>query len=308
MSILYFLEKLRCDFLDAIMLLFTQLGEETAFLMLAIILLWCVDKKRGYFVLLVGFTGILANQVLKLLFRVPRPWVLDPGFRPVEGAKAAATGYSFPSGHTQSAVGAFGAIAATEKNRKICIAAIALAVIVGFSRMYLGVHTPQDVLTSTMIAVALVLLLKPLVLGERKYAVPMLLLVITLLSVGYVLFSYYYPFPSDIDTDNLGHGRETGFTLLGCLLGFAVAYPVEKKWIRFPVNAVWWAQIIKVLVGLGIVLAVKAGLKSPLNSALGDCIGRTVRYFLMVLVAGTIWPLTFTWFAQLGKKNNKENE
>ena len=169
MDFLRLLESIRNPFLDNVMLLITQLGEETAFLLLAIILFWCVDKKRGYFVLFVGFAGILANQFLKLLFRIPRPWVLDPGFHPVEGAKAAATGYSFPSGHTQSAVGTLGAIAVTEKKRWVRILAIVVAVLVAFSRMYLGVHTPQDVLTSVAIATALVFFLRPMVMHQTEH-------------------------------------------------------------------------------------------------------------------------------------------
>ncbi len=303
MGVLYLLQKIRCTVLDDAMLLITRLGEETAFLVIAILLLWCVDKKRGYYVLFVGLAGILANQTLKLLFHVPRPWELDPAFHPVEGAKAAATGYSFPSGHTQSAVGAFGAIAATEKDCRIRISAVVLAVLVAFSRMYLGVHTPQDVLVSVAIAVILIFALRPLVMQESKYAMPLLLLGVSLLSVGYVVFSQCYPFPADIDPDNLAHGRESGFTLLGCLLGFLIAYPVEKKWIRFPVKAVWWAQILKVLLGLGLVLMVKSGLKVPLNSLFGAEIGRVVRYMLVVLVAGNLWPLTFRWFSKFSKKN-----
>ncbi len=307
MEVLYYLEKIRFALLDAVMLLITRLGEETAFLVIAIILLWCVDKKRGYYVLFVGFAGILANQTLKLLFRIPRPWVIDPEFPPVEKAVPAATGYSFPSGHTQSAVGAFGAIAATEKNRKIRIVAVILAVLVAFSRMYLGVHTPKDVLTSAVIAVCLVFLLRPLVMGDKKYVMPALLVGVSLLCVGYIIFSHHFQFPANIDSENLAHGRETGFTLLGCVLGFLIAYHVEKKWIQFPVKAVWWAQILKVAIGFGLVLAVKVGLKAPLNALLGGAAGRTVRYLLMVLVAGTLWPMTFRWFSKFGRNVDKEN-
>ncbi len=302
MDVLYWLAKIRCPFLDNAMLLLTRLGEETAFLVIAIILLWCVDKKRGYFVLFVGFAGILANQTLKLLFRVPRPWVLDPAFQPVEGAKAAATGYSFPSGHTQSAVGAFGAIALTDKKRWMKVSAVALAVLVAFSRMYLGVHTPQDVLVSVVIAITLIFALRPVVMGNSKHGMTILLIAITVLAVGYAVFSHGFPFPAEIDADNLSHGREAAFTLLGCLLGFLVAYPVEKKWVQFPVKAVWWVQIIKVLIGLGLVLAVKAGLKTPLNMFLGESAGRVARYFVMVVVAGIGWPMTFKWFHKLGRR------
>ena len=111
MSILYLFEKIRNPVLDVVMSLVTKLGEETLFIVLAIVVFWCIDKKGGYFLICVGFLGTIINQFLKVLFRVPRPWVKDPNFTIVESAKEAATGYSFPSGHTQSAVGRFGAIA-----------------------------------------------------------------------------------------------------------------------------------------------------------------------------------------------------
>lgn len=302
MGFLYLLEGIRNPVLDAIMSLITRLGEETAFLVAALILLWCVDKRRGYYVLFVGFIGVLSNQFLKLLCRVPRPWVLDPEFTIVESAREAATGYSFPSGHTQSAVGTFGAIAYTSKNKCCRYLALAAAILVPFSRMYLGVHTPADVLVSVAIAVALILLLKPVVYAQKPMNIPAMLAIMFLLAVGYLCFTQFYPFPADTDSHNLQSGAESAYTMLGCLLGFVLVYFVDEKWLHFPVKAVWWAQIIKVVLGLALVLLVKSGLKTPLNLLLGDAVGRTMRYFLIAVVAGVVWPVTFPYFAKLAKK------
>ena len=79
-------------------------------------------------------------------------------------------------------------------------------------------------------------------------------------------------------------------------------YVVDEKWLHFPTKAIWWAQIIKVVIGAGVVLAVKSGLKDPLEAVFGVLVGRSVRYFLIVIVAGIVWPLTFRWFAKLGYK------
>ena len=302
MGFLYLLEGIRNPVLDAVMSLITRLGEETAFLVAALILLWCADKRRGYYVLFVGFIGVLANQFLKLLFRVPRPWVLDPEFTIVESAREAATGYSFPSGHTQSAVGTFGAIAYTSKKKWCRYLAVAAAVLVPFSRMYLGVHTPADVLVSAAIAVALIFLLKPLVYAEKPMNIPSLLTTMFLLAVAYLCFTQFYPFPEDTDVHNLQSGAESAYTMLGCLLGFVVVYFVDEKWLHFPVKAVWWAQVIKVILGLALVLAVKSGLKAPLNLLMGEAVGRMMRYFLVAVAAGVVWPFTFPFFAKFGKK------
>ena len=100
----------------------------------------------------------------------------------------------------------------------------------------------------------------------------------------------------------MASGLKNAYTLLGSLLGLVVVYTVDEKWLHFPTKAVWWAQILKVIVGLGIVLLVKNGLRVPLEHVFGALIGRSVRYFLIVVVAGIAWPLSFTWFAKLGTK------
>ena len=96
MEFLYFLERVRVPVVNEFMLLITQFGEETAFLVAALILFWCVDKYKGYYILSVGFIGTVANQFLKLWFRIPRPWILDENFTILEQAREAASGYSFP--------------------------------------------------------------------------------------------------------------------------------------------------------------------------------------------------------------------
>ena len=302
MGFLRLLESIRMPWLDEFMLLITQLGDETAFLVTALILFWCVDKYRGYYVLSVGFIGTLLNQFMKLFFRIPRPWVLDPEFTILEQAKEGAGGCSFPSGHTQSSVGTFGAIAYTTKNRWIRIAAIAVVILVPFSRMYIGVHTPADVLVAAAMAVALIVLLKPVVLGNCQKYVPGLLAVMTAMAIGFLLYVELYLFPENIDAHNLASGIKNAYTLLGALLGLLVVYIADEKWLHFSVKAVWWAQIGKVLLGLGAVLAVKSGLKVPLNALFGESVGRAARYFLIVIVAGIVWPLTFRWFGKLGNK------
>ena len=82
MELLYWLEKRRTGLMDDLMLLITTLGEETVFMAVAIIIFWCVDKYKGYLILAVGFFGTLANQFMKMLFRVPRPWVCLVGGPP----------------------------------------------------------------------------------------------------------------------------------------------------------------------------------------------------------------------------------
>lgn len=301
MAFLYLLEKIRLPGLNEFMLLVTRLGEETAFLVLALIMFWCVDKRRGYFVMSVGFMGTMVNQLLKCLCAVPRPWVLDPEFTILEQAREAASGYSFPSGHTSTAVGTFGSIAATEKRRWLSVVCIVLAVLVGFSRMYVGVHTPYDVLVGAACALLLVICFKPMVMGKSEKAMYVLMGILMATGIGFLLYVELHRFPADFDAHNLTSATKNAYTMIGCLAGMFVVYFGEKKWVNFSTEGTWWIQLIKVALGLGVVLAVKAGLKAPLNLLFGELPGRAVRYFLIVLVAGLLWPMTFQFWNKLRK-------
>jgi len=302
MQLLYLLEKIRVPGLNECMLAITRLGEETAFLVLALIVFWCVDKKRGYFLMAVGFAGTILNQFLKLLFRVPRPWVLDENFTILEQAREAATGYSFPSGHTQMAVGTFGALAVTERRSAVRIGCWVLAFLVAFSRMYIGVHTPYDVFASVLIALALIVFFrKPVMTGGVKEMKIVIALCLGM-ALGLLRFVEWWDFPADMDWENLGSGVKNAYTMLGCLVGVAIVYLAERKYVNFETKAIWWAQICKVLLGLALVLLVKEGLRSPLEVLFGVYPGRAVRYFLIVVTAGFLWPLSFRLFSKLGGK------
>ena len=309
MSFLYFLENLRNPVLDFLFSAVTLFGEETVFMAIGMIVFWCVSKQKGYYLLSVGFVGTVLNQFLKMLFRVPRPWVKDPNFTIVESAREAASGYSFPSGHTQTSVGLFGGLALKFKNRAIRIASVALCVLVPLSRMYLGVHTPADVGVSIVIALALIFLLAPIFDAAEKSPKVMyaLLFSLTGIMIAYLLFITLWSFPEEVfyaeNLHNYESALKNAYTLTGCMLGFLVVYTVDLRWLKFETKAVWWVQIIKTIGGLALVLAVKELLRAPLEAILpANTFARMLRYFLMVVMAGSIWPMTFKYFAKLGGK------
>ena len=170
MGFLHWLENIRMPVLNEFMLAITHLGAEVAFLVIALILFWCVDKRRGYYILSVGFLGTIGNQFMKLWFRILRPWYLDPTLQPLEQALEGAEGFSFPSGHTQNAVGTFGGIAYTARRKLVRVVCIVLAVLVPFSRMSVGVHTPLDVGVAAAMALLLMFVVRPLVMRkDGKY-------------------------------------------------------------------------------------------------------------------------------------------
>lgn len=301
MQFLYFLEGLRTPFLDKFFSLITHLGEETVFLAVAIIVFWCFSKYGGYYLLTAGFFGTLINQCLKLICRIPRPWVRDPNFTIVESARAEATGYSFPSGHTQSVVTALGCPARYSRNIVLRIVCIVLIALTALSRMYLGVHTPADVLVSLAVGAILVFALYPAFKNAEKNPRPMYIAmaVLVVCSAAFVLFVEFYRWPADIDPHNLESSVKNAYLLLGVSVAMLISAPVEKNCINFSTKAPFWAQVLKLVLGLGIVLGLKAGLKPPLVALFGGHhIATAIRYFILVIFAALVWPLTFKWFAK----------
>ena len=304
MEFLYFLEGLRNPVFDFFFELITKLGEETVFLVVAILFFWCVNKREGYFILLSGLFGTVINQTLKLVFRIRRPWVIDPNFDIVGGdaVKEAASGYSFPSGHTQNISTTLGAVAAFKKGivrRVICITVIAL---VAFSRMYLGVHTPLDVGVSLLIGAALILAFRPVFASEESFkkAYPFIVIGGFLCSVAYLIFVLCLASDTTLDPHNYESGLKNACTLFGCTLGLIGVYFADTYYVKFETEAKWYSQVIKVIVGLLGVLIIKSGLSTPLTLLFGNAyVARCVRYFLIVAFAGVLWPMTFKFFKKL---------
>ncbi|MBQ2719574.1 MAG: phosphatase PAP2 family protein [Clostridia bacterium] len=305
MSFLKWLESVRTPFFDVFFSLVTRLGEETVFILVGLIFFWCVNKRHGYYLLSVGFLGTVINQFLKLSFRIPRPEKLSPGFTIVESARKAATGYSFPSGHTQTAVGVFGGIARIAKRWRVIVPCAVLSLLVLFSRMYLGVHTPLDVFVSLGVALLLVFGLYPLLQKATSSQKGMRIFLASLLGIGvlYLLFVLLFPFPEDIDVLNYESGVKNAYKILGCVLGLFLAYEVDERWLHFRTEGVLWVQILKLLIGLIPLLAIKEGLRAPLDLLFCDhVIADGIRYFLLTGFAGAVWPMTFPWFCRLPQK------
>lgn len=305
MELLYALESIRTPFLDKLMGLVTNLGGEAVFIVAAIVVFWCLNKSCGYYMMTVGFAGTIINQFLKLWFRIPRPWVKDPNFTIVESARAEATGYSFPSGHTQNAFAVFGSPARFFKNTALRIIFILLIALTAFSRMYVGVHTPLDVGVSIIVGTILVFVIYPFFrdMDKSPKKVYIIFSIFIVLAAAFVAFVELYDFPADIDAENYASGLKNAYMILFCAIGLMLTFFIDTKYVHFPTQALWWAQIIKVVVGLAILLALKSVLKAPLLALFGGhSIAHGVRYFIVILFAGIVWPMTFKFFAKLGKK------
>lgn len=298
--------ELRTPLLDTLMQGVTELGGETLFMLFMLVVFWCVDKNKGYFLMLLCFTGTAVNQMLKITFCIPRPWVLDPSFEIVESARAGATGFSFPSGHTQNAVAAYGGMFCHHEK------ALGARGVHGgwrcsfpFSRLYLGVHTPLDVGVSFLIGWLLVLALYPLLeeIGHRGEVLEHIWLILLVPAALFLLYALRVRAARAATRSILTTRSKPAWSMLGLVLGAIVSVFADRHYTRFETQAVWWAQILKVVLGLALTLAVRVALKAPLTAAFGaNSVGDGIRYFAVVLMAGTLWPMTFGWFSLMGPK------
>lgn len=299
MEFLRLLEGVRTPFFDTFFSTVTHLGEETLFLAIAIFVFWCIGKREGYYLLCVGFVGTVVNQFLKLSFKIPRPFDLDPTFSAVESAIPEAQGYSFPSGHTQNIAGTFGAIAVFSRKVWCIVLSVIIILTVAFSRMYLGVHTPLDVSVSLGIAAMLVFAFAPL-FTEKRFDKCMPYVVGACLILGIAFAVYVHTLdPAGFVAKNYTSGLNNSASILGCLFGLAVVYPLDRFCIKFDTRAAWYAQIFKLVLGLALVLAIKEGLKIPLGLIPSAFAARSVRYFLVVLFGGAVYPLTFKLWTRI---------
>lgn len=287
MGFLWTLEGIRSPFLDAVFGFVTRFGEELVAILVMCLIYWCVSKRTAYGIGISYFISGLAVQGMKIGFRIERPWVLDPSFKPVESAVKAATGYSFPSGHTQGATALFGSIGFSTKKLWLKICCFIMAVLVGFSRMYLGVHTPLDVGVGFGMTLVISFLAVKFLVREGSTVRYNLILMVALLAVtaGIIIFALALFNAGKIEE----HYVSDCLKAAGASVGFSVGMFIERSYINFSVRSKSvWMQVLKYIAGIAGVLVIKEGLKLIIGTGL---FLDTLRYCLMILWIAVFYPL-----------------
>ena len=296
LEVLRTLSSIRSGFLDSLMMIITELGSELIVIGVICLLYWCIDKNAAYRIGMIFFVSGILVQGLKVTFHIERPWVLDPSFKPVEAAKPDATGYSFPSGHTQSGTALYGALFAGSKKIRLKAICVALVLLVAFSRIYLGVHTPLDVVVSLAVTVACVVIVGKLSGSlERGNSRDMTVCIaLSALSVLLCIYSFILASCGVIESVHINDCFKSG----GAGLAFAIGWYLERNKLNFDVRTdKIWKQVVKMALGIAGALILKSGLKLI---APGNLILDFVRYFLTVIWVLYAFPLIFSRF--LGKK------
>jgi len=291
MDLLWSLEAMRTPFWNTFFGLITQLGEEMILIVVFCTIFWCINKRAAYVLGASFFASGLLVQGMKPVFRVPRPWVYDPTFMPVEGSIGAATGYAFPSGHTQNGTALFGSLGAQIKNKVIKIVMFTLVALIAFSRLYLGVHYLIDVLVSLAIGIAAIWLALKFITEEpvsikREMILSGTIAFLALIVIGIVMYLYYGGLVEAFQ-------MRDSVIAAGAALGFAVGMFIERNYIRFSVKAQNLPiQFVKIILGVGGVVAIQEGVRVLGANLFVD----GLRYFLMVIWLVVVFPLIIKKF------------
>jgi membrane-associated phospholipid phosphatase len=275
LSMLEWIQSLRIPILDHVFVWITVLGEEYFAIGVLCLILWCVNKKLGYAIGFTYLTSFILNFSIKELFHVQRPFVLDKDITPIRPETA--TGYSFPSGHTQSTASLATAIAASFKKRWLIIVGVILIVLMAASRMYLGVHTLLDVAVGAAVGIAWSFAALA-IMNHLERSNKQAWLLLLLIPVAVAMF-----FIRDND----------GYKIAGTFSSFLIGYLLDAKFIRYDTTGKLWQQIVKFVVGIAVLFAIKQFGKMLMGNSLA---ADYIRYLLIGLWITVLAPMLYKKF------------
>lgn len=285
-----FLQQFSNPFLDKLALAITALGDEMFFILVAVAIFWCVDKKFGFRIINVYLISAAAMAGMKQIFRRPRPF--ETGEVKSIGAKS--SGYSFPSGHSHSAASLTTQSALKSRKSWVIIAGALFTALVMLSRVYLGQHYLSDVLAGCSLGIILGITLTFLYGFIEKYDDKICLVISPLCLVIAIILAALKVESGQVYDVLGGYGAAT------------LAYTLENKFVGLNVGCSWKKQTVKVVLGLIITLAAKEELEY-LFIALNfthPLLYSFLRYALVAFTALFVVPLVFKSLGLNGKDEN----
>ena len=265
-------------FLDGLLTAVTLLGEEEFYLIFLPLVYWCFSKRAGMRLAYVVLLSTYLNLFLKNLFGIPRPDDARIRFLRHE------TTPSFPSNHAQGAVVTWGYLAIQWHSRAFWAVAMVLIFLSSLSRVYLGVHFPQDVVSGMAIGVLYLLAFNWVTASWRgKWAEFPLVAKASLLVLLPIALLVVHP------------SQNTAMAM-GALSGMGLGFLLEDRFVGFSTDGLWWRRVLRFLVGLILVIVFYGGLKSVFPTEVTPSLAlvwRAVRYGIVGVVGTFVAPWVF---------------
>lgn len=292
------LRELTNDFFTPFFLSITTFGKFIIPIMFLSLVYWCLNRKVGEFLFVVWATGFLFSQFLKMTFCIERPWLLSDKIKPTPDALHGAKGYSFPSGHTFGATSVWGGLAVKLWDKKVArYTLIALVLLVGFSRNYLGVHTPQDVLVSLAVGITILFILNKAfnkIDADKKMSLKIFLtdLILFIFVVIFIpLKAKFFPV-ADVDLYN---SQLPGFyNNLGNIIGYITGWYLCRTGIKYSTDISWAKRIARYLLGMAIFFTLYFYAEGFLVSSFGTINGKFLYGALLAMFVTLFYPWIFT--------------
>ena len=269
----------------------TMLGEETIYVAILGFIYWSLNKAYGIYLGENLMTALVLNPMVKNIFDRRRPYVDHKDIKCLKAVEAdadindlTAQGYSFPSGHSTNAMTLYGSLALYGKKRFLTVIGIVMPLLIGISRVCLGVHYPTDVLVGWLlggIAILLTAALRRLV--KTNWVRYLILLALFIPGCFYC-------------------NSEDYFTALGMAIGFFAATIFEEHVVKFENTKHPLRMVLRVVVGLGLFLGLNAALKAGFSLVgFENYVARVIRYALNVFVLMGCYPALFRYTGKLFK-------
>ena len=278
LQFLKWLESMRTGFFTSLFEGITILGEETLVVLLVVALWFAVDSRLAQKVFFVTICSTGLNGIVKNIAQVPRPF--DKGVVPVR--KETATGFSFPSGHTQNFSTWSTLFAIKFKKKWLAVLVSVLIALVAFSRLYLGVHYPSDVIVGLALGVGMAFLGD--YLFEHVKDVKKLYVAVLIIFAPFIIYFLI-----------VAHERFAGFfKAFGMVGGLTLIAFLQEKTQPLSYDVPWWKKLIRIVIGVAIAFVLKEGLKIFKMGGLHvDLVLDALRYFAVVFAVGYLCPLIF---------------